>query len=62
MVHGLSCFAACRIFPDLGLNPCPLHWQADSQPLCHQGSPECSFIHEEMSSWVDLGLLKDIAR
>ena len=24
-----------------GLNPCPLHWQADSQPLRHQGSPEC---------------------
>ena len=27
------------IFPDQGSNPCPLHWQADSQPLCHQGSP-----------------------
>ena len=25
--------------PRPGLNPCPLHWQADSQPLCHQGSP-----------------------
>ena len=22
-----------------GSNPCPLHWQADSQPLRHQGSP-----------------------
>ena len=22
-----------------GSNPCPLHWQADSQPLDHQGSP-----------------------
>ena len=32
--------AACGIFPDQGLNPCPLHWQADSQPLRHQGSPE----------------------
>ena len=19
--------------------PCPLHWQEDSYPLCHQGSP-----------------------
>ena len=28
--HGLSCPAACRIFPDLGSNPCPLHWQVDS--------------------------------
>ena len=26
--------------PRPGLEPvCPLHWQADSQPLCHQGSP-----------------------
>ena len=36
---GLSCSAACGIFPDQGLNYCPLHWQADSYPLCHQGSP-----------------------
>ena len=39
---GLSCFAACGIFPDQGLNPCPLHWQAGSQPLDHQGSPPTS--------------------
>ena len=39
MAHGLSCSTACGIFPDKGLNPCPLHWQADSQPLRHQGSP-----------------------
>ena len=30
VVHGLSCPAACRIFPDQGSNLCPLHWQADS--------------------------------
>ena len=29
VAHRLSCFAACGIFPDQGLNPCPLHWQAD---------------------------------
>ena len=40
VAHGLSCSAACGIFPDQGPNPCPLHWQADSQPLCHQGSPK----------------------
>ena len=40
VAHGPSCYAACGIFPDQGLNPCPLHWQADSQPLCHQGSPK----------------------
>ena len=38
VAHGPSCSAACGIFPDRGLNPCPLHWQADSQPLRHQGS------------------------
>ena len=39
MAHGPSCSAACGIFPDQVSNPCPLHWQADSQPLRHQGSP-----------------------
>ena len=39
VAHGPSCSAACGIFPVQGSNPCPLHWQADSQPLCHQGSP-----------------------
>ena len=39
VAHGLSCSVACGIFPDQGLNPCPLHWQGDSQPLCHQESP-----------------------
>ena len=32
--------AACGIFPDKGLNPCPVHWQVDPYPLCHQGSPQ----------------------
>ena len=40
VAHGLSCSASCGIFLDQGSNPCPLHWQADSQPLRHQGSPE----------------------
>ena len=39
VAHGPSCSVACGIFPDWGSNPCPLHWQADSQPLRHQGSP-----------------------
>ena len=39
VAHGPSCSAACRILPDQGSNPCRLHWQADSQPLHHQGSP-----------------------
>ena len=44
VAHGLSCSVACGIFPDQGPNPCPLHWQADSQPLRHQGSPSRNFI------------------
>ena len=39
VAHGLSCSAACRIFPDQGSNPCLLHWQVNSLPLSHQGSP-----------------------
>ena len=35
----LSCSSACGIFPDQGSNPCLLHWQADSLPLSHRGSP-----------------------
>ena len=44
VAHGPSCSAACGIFPDQGSNPCPLHWQADSQPLRHQGSPVLNFF------------------
>ena len=39
VAHKLSCSAACGIFPDQGSNLCLLHWQADSLPLRHQGSP-----------------------
>ena len=39
VAHGPSRSAASGIFPDQGSNPCVLHWQADSQPLRHQGSP-----------------------
>ena len=39
VAHGTSRSAACGILPDQGSNPCPLHWQADSQPLRHQESP-----------------------
>ena len=40
----LSCPAACGIFPDQGSDPPPLHWQADPQPLGHQGSPELPLL------------------
>ena len=42
--HRLHCPEASRIFLDQGLNPCRLHWQMDSLPLSHQGSPIFSFL------------------
>ena len=39
MVPGLSYSTARAIFPDQGSNPGPLHWQVDSYPLDHWGSP-----------------------
>ena len=39
VAYGPSRSVACGILPDQGSNPCPLHWQADSLPLRHQGSP-----------------------
>ena len=54
VAHGPSCSAACGILPDQGSNPCPLRWQADSQPLRHQrsplrhqGSPKSCFSNDE---------------
>ena len=35
VAHELSCPVVCGIFPEQELNPCPLHWQKDSQPLNH---------------------------
>ena len=47
VAHGPSCSMACGMFRDQGSNPCPLHWQADSQPLRHQGSPIPHFKYEQ---------------
>ena len=44
VVHGLSCSEACGIFPDQGWNLCHLHWQLDSLPLSHQGSPHLALL------------------
>ena len=37
---------ACRIPPDQGSNLCLLHWQEDSLPLSHQGSPRYNLDNE----------------
>ena len=44
VAHGPSSPAASGIFLDQELNPYPLHWQADFQPLDHEGSPMTSFL------------------
>ena len=50
VAHGPSCSAVCGIFPDQGSNPHPLHWQADSQPLRHQGSPELHLLKRKVAT------------
>ena len=52
VAHGPSCSAACGIFPDQGSNPCPLHWQADSQPLRHQGSPARYLLYHQANASI----------
>ena len=44
VVPGLSCSAACGIFPNQGLSLCLLHWQVNSLPLSHQRNPSTSLI------------------
>lgn len=46
MAHGLSCFRACGIFQIL-IEPCPLHWQANSYPLCHQEA-----LKQSLNRWT----------
>ena len=44
---GFSCSVACGIFPGQELNPCHLHWQANSHPLYNQGSPPNEIVLKE---------------
>ena len=65
VAHRPSFSTACGIFPDQGSNPCPLHWQADSQPLCHQGSPpnsEFYFFFSNLYSFYFFSSLIAVAR
>ena len=36
-----ACSVACGVILDQASNLCPLHWQSESLPLSHQGSPSC---------------------
>ena len=44
VAHGPKCPEACGIFLERGSNLCPLHRQADSSPLDHQGSSPYQFL------------------
>ena len=57
VAHGLSHFTACGIFPNQGSNLCLLHWQVDSLPLSHQGSP-CLVFGEEIFQFFKSDLLR----
>ena len=61
VAHGPSCSTACGILPDQGSNPCPLHRQADSQPLHHQGSPRNRIFFAKEESFLGRTLLGGIS-
>ena len=46
----LTCSQVCGIFLDQGLNLYLLHWQADSSPLRHQGSPLFLILADQIGS------------
>ena len=60
---GSSCPLVCGIFLDQISNPCHLHWQVDSYPMYHQGSPQyssyLSFDHLLLEIFFFLVLQKD---
>ena len=58
--HRLSCSVACGILPDQGSILCPLHWQADSYPLYHQGSPACVILNSVIRMFTSLSLAAPI--
>ena len=45
--------------PDQGSNPHPLHWQAHSYPLYHQGSPEKRNFNQVQSVQIDNMISKE---
>ena len=49
--HTALVHKACGVSQAQGWNPCPRHWQADSYPLYHQGSPTSVFPYWEGSMW-----------
>ena len=63
VAHWPSRSAARGILPDQGSNPCPLHQQADSQPLRHQGSPRFSnFCPFYICEWNGISVLLKVTQ
>ena len=52
LAHGLSCSAACGLFPDQGSNRCPLHCKVTRSEKCNQGIP--LFLHFQRSFCLPL--------
>ena len=50
ITHQLSCCAAYGIFLDQGLNPSPLHWQADERRTT-KASPDPAFLSDGVMRW-----------
>ena len=53
VAHRLSCSMACGILLDQGLNQCPLHWQAESQPWDYQEVSNTRYFsyHDILHCW-----------
>ena len=43
----------CGIYLDQGSKLCPLHWQAESYPLYHQGNPKYIFLFKRKTSQLN---------
>ena len=54
VVHRLSFSGALGMLPDQGSNPHPLHWQVDSLPLSHRGSPLGAFRSTNLDGILDV--------
>ena len=67
VVKGLGCSTACGIFLDQGSNLCLLHWQENSLPRSHQGSPQLILVEmtcgcHRQHLWLMLWLLGNMPR
>ena len=56
MTHGLSCLH----LPKSGIEPCLLHWQADSLSLRHQGCPRIFTVAQKWRLCVERSLLSSL--